>query len=209
MKTPALLSPLLLLPMAAHSAVVASYNFNTAGNTEGWAASSLNVSGLDASGGTLNGTASSNDPQLKQSGLSLTVGSGETWDEIIFRVRETEDVDNNPATNDLAGTVTFNAVGLVVVLNNTGALTFNSGFSAVDSGDGYFTVSLDISSVAAATTITELRIDPIGGASINSNSQTQGNLFEVDSIQVTSVPEPSTTLLGGTLLLGLALRRRR
>ncbi|MCB1133907.1 MAG: hypothetical protein KDN05_22500, partial [Verrucomicrobiae bacterium] len=181
-----------------------AFEFNTNGDTEGFAAPpSLNVTGLATSGGYLTGTASSNDPQLKINGTNFTVGAGETWDYIEFRVRETQ----NEAPS---GTVNvFNATGLVVVVNATAppAVTWSSRFTAVDSGDGFFTVTLDISSLVAVA-ISDLRVDPIGGAASNSNSETNGNTFEVDYIRLHAVPEPAAALLGGIGLLSL-LRRRR
>lgn len=186
------------------AAIVASYEFNTNGDTEGFTAPiSLNVTGLAASGGFLTGTASSNDPQLKIDGINHTVGTGETWDYVEFRVRETQ----NEAP---AGTVNvFNPTGLVVVVNATAApaVTWSSGFTAVDSGSGFFTVTVDISSLGSVA-IKDLRVDPIGGAASNSNSETNGNTFEVDYIRLHAVPEPAAALLGSFGLLAL-LRRRR
>jgi hypothetical protein len=148
------------------------------------------------------GTASSNDPQLKIVGINLTVGAGETWDTLVFRVRETQ----NEAP---AGTVAFNAVGLASVINATAApaVTILSGFTAVDSGDGFYTVTLDIGSFGSVA-IADLRLDPIGGASNNSNSETNANTFEVDYIRLNSVPEPVAAWFGGFGMLML-LRRRR
>jgi hypothetical protein len=196
------------LSMAAPSmaaTTIAEWNFNTNGDAEGWTPS-LNSSALTVASGLLTGTATNNDPQLGRSGLTLSLGIGQTWDQLVFRVRETQ--DEAPA-----GTVsTFNGTGLVMQLNNSGAAGFiynaPAAFTGVASGDGFFTVSLNISALPSDTTITSLRFDPIGGAASNSNSETNGNTFEVDSISVTAIPEPSSALLGGLGLLCL-LRRRR
>lgn len=61
--------------MAAPSmaATIAEWNFGT--DTEGWAPV-VGSSALAASGGLLSGTATTNDPQLSISGLSLTLGVG-------------------------------------------------------------------------------------------------------------------------------------
>ncbi|MDB4788572.1 PEP-CTERM sorting domain-containing protein, partial [Akkermansiaceae bacterium] len=58
--------------------------------------------------------------------------------------------------------------------------------------------------------IKNIRLDPIGGAATNSNSETNGNFFAVDFIQVndTSIPEPSSALLS-LLAGGLLFSRRR
>jgi hypothetical protein len=192
------------LSMAAPSmaATIAEWNFGT--DTEGWTAAAS--SALTASGGLMSGTATTNDPQLSVSGLNLTLGVGQTWDQLVFRVRETQ--DEAPV-----GTVSiFNPTGLVVNFNGLGGAGFlyntPASFTGVDSGDGFFTVSLNVSALPADTTVTSFRFDPIGGAASNSNSETNGNTFEVDFVRITAVPEPSAALLLSIGALGL-LRRRR
>jgi hypothetical protein len=193
------------LSMAAPSmaATIAEWNFGT--DIEGWTAAAS--SALTASGGLMSGTATTNDPQLSVSGLNLTLGVGQTWDQVVFRVRETQ--DEAPV-----GTVSiFNPTGLVVNFNGLGTVgvylySVPASFTGVDSGDGFFTVSLNVSALPAATTVTSFRFDPIGGAASNSNSETNGNTFEVDFVRITAVPEPSAALLLSIGALGL-LRRRR
>lgn len=191
--------------MAAPSmaATIAEWNFGTNGDTEGWDPA-LNSSALTVASDLLSGTATTNDPQLVNSGLTLSLAVGQTWDQLVFRVRETQ----NEAP---AGTVSaFNATGLIVAFNGSAAagFSYNTGFTGVDSGDGFFTVSLDVSALPSGTTVTSLRLDPIGGAAPNSNSETNGNTFEVDFVRITAVPEPSAALLLSIGALGL-LRRRR
>lgn len=202
MKTSTLAILALLVSPLANAATVAVYDFNSASDLAEWTPNTSSVNGLAVSGGTINGTASGNDPQLRTAPASaLTPASGETWSAVEFRVREVQ--DEVPG-----GTVAFNPVGLIVGLNVT---TFSTGFNAVDSGDGYYTVTLDISSFGS-TSISNFRLDPIGGASSNSNSQTAGNTFEVDYIRISDtsiIPEPSAW---GLLALGAGLtllRRRR
>lgn len=190
---------LLATTWTASGALIASYDFN--GVTEGWAGT--NITNLTATTTEITGEASTNDPQLKKTGLSLNVTPGATWDTVVFRVKETE-TSGGPA-------LAFDPIGLVVQIN-TGAgntpVTVSSA-TAVDSGDGYFTVTMDISGVGT-TEIKNLRVDPIGGAAVNSNSETSGNFFAVDFIQVndTSIPEPGTALIS-LLAAGLLLGRRR
>lgn len=192
------------------AATIAEWNFGT--DTEGWAPV-VGSSALTASGGLISGTATSNDPQLSVSGLNLTLGVGQTWDQVVFRVRETAFAPHSTDGFTDGTTVNvFNPTGLVVNFNGSGAAGFlysaPASFTGVDSGDGFFTVSVDVSALPAATTVTSLRFDPIGGAASNSNSETNGNTFEVDFVQLTAIPEPSATLLLGIGALGL-LRRRR
>lgn len=173
--------------------------------------STTNVStspALSVSGGFLIGVASTGDPRLTWN--TATVSStpivskleGETWSTVVFRVRETAD----PLT---PGTVvnTFDATGLAVVLSSnnstTSSLAIGSALHSAGTidGDGFFTVTADISGFAA-NDIRYLRVDPIGAADAASNR------FEIDYIQINAVPEPSAVLLGTLGMLGL-LRRRR
>ncbi len=202
LKTAALVS-LFLAPLASAATLIAGYEFNANGVDEGW--TGTNVTGLTTTGGFIQGTAAGNDPQLRNNAANLTIGSGQTWDSVVFRVREIQN-------EDPAGTVTeFNATGLVIMVNYVtvplAQVNDIAKFTAVESGDGFFTVTADISGITA-TTLHELRVDPIGGAASNSNSETNGNTFELDFIRVYAVPEPSSALLGGLGVLAL-LRRRR
>ncbi|MEM6504313.1 MAG: PEP-CTERM sorting domain-containing protein [Planctomycetota bacterium] len=182
------------LTMTTSAGVIGNYQFDTPGDTEGWSVRN-NISSLTADGDSLNGTALSNDPQLELNAAGLTTTT--TWDTIVFRVLEVQD-------EDPAGVVsTFDPLGLNVTIDGT---IFSSGFTAVDSGDDFFTVTLDISSLGSAA-LSNIRLDPIGGAGLSTNSQTNGNTFAIDFIQITQVPEPSALALMG--LGGLVMMRRR
>ncbi|MGB6220187.1 MAG: hypothetical protein WBG04_04065 [Haloferula sp.] len=184
-----------LAPLASATVV---FGFNTDGDFEQW--TTLNVTDATVAGGTINGTASSNDPQLKYE-QTLVLGAGESWTTVVYRVRETDSVSGLYIGS--AGAPAFSPVGLVVQANG---VIVSSGFTTVPSGDDFYTITADISAIPDVD-ITTIRVDPIGGALSNSGSETTGNTFEVDFIQVNSVPEPSAALLGG--MAGLLLLRRR
>ena len=173
--------------------------FDTNGNVEGF--TTVNVTGarLSVSGGLLSGTASSGDPRLIKQGAAPMVSklSDETWSTVVMRVRETDET---------SATVTpFDATGVLAALNDTnsgsGALV-SSFLSAVDSGDGFFTITLDISNFTD-NDIRYFRFDPIGAPDAG------GNKFEVDFVQINAVPEPTTSLLAGCGVLLILHRRRR
>lgn len=201
----------LSMAVPSGAATIAEWNFDT--TTESW--TGVATSALTVTSGSLTGTATSNDPQLVRSSLTISLTGSQTWDQLIFRVRETAFAPHGTDGFTDGDTVpTFNATGLILSFNGNG--TANSGlfynatsqFSGVASGDGFFTVSVDLSTMPSNTTITSMRVDPIGGASSNSNSETNGNAFEVDFIQITSIPEPSSALLVGIGLVALIRRRR-
>lgn len=196
-----------ILTPLANGALVMGWEFNSDGNQEGWTLAG--TTGVSVAGGFISGTASGNDPQFTQGSLSIAPGAGETWTTLTFRVRETQDAQTNAPT--AAGLVTeFSNVGLIVSINGGPSSPFSSPSNGTTAGDGWFEVEYDISGFGSGT-ITSLRVDPIGGAQSNSNSQTDGNAYDVDYIRVSDtavIPEPSAAILGalGSLLL---LRRRR
>ncbi|MFK7909034.1 MAG: PEP-CTERM sorting domain-containing protein [Akkermansiaceae bacterium] len=201
-----------LTPLS-HAALVHAYEFNTLADTEGFSTDTLNVSGLTADGDSLNGTATNNDPQLKINGASLSPTVGETWTMLEFRVREVRLAAHGAGEPTTADELPFNGTGVILGTVAAPAPTnFTAGFSgsALD-GSGFSTVTLDISAFGSKT-ITNLRLDPIGGAWSNSNSETNGNSFEVDYIRfydTSVVPEPSSAALLGLGGLALILRRRK
>ncbi|WP_246114354.1 PEP-CTERM sorting domain-containing protein [Rubripirellula tenax] len=198
-----------LSPSFASADLIANFEFS-GGSTEGWSVNTNNqISGLMANSGSLVGTATGNDPQLVLNPAGLT-RIGTSWSEVTFRVRETDDVTDGfiGATGEPA----FNTTGLIVQVNGT---IVNSGFSFAASGDNFFTVTADISSLGDAT-ISNFRIDPIGGAFSNSASETSGNFFEIDFIRVTdnavAVPEVSSLAMMGIAAVGgagMVWRRRK
>lgn len=195
-----------LSPISLQAAVHSSYDFSGA-TTEGWTGGANGHAGtLSASLGNLIGTATGNDPQLLLS-PALTVGIGETWSTIEIRVRETDSASGLYIGS--AGAPAFNLTGTLLGAN---ALLKNGNtlgdITATADSDNYYILSADISSLGS-TTITSLRVDPVGGALSNSGSETNGNTFEVDYVRLYSVPEPSAALIGGLGALCLLRRRRQ
>jgi len=196
-----LLSSLLAVQVAS-AAVISEFNFNAVADTEGWSVAN-NISGLTTSGGFLTGTASTNDPQLTFTELNASTTG--TWTTLEFLVRETEEAPGSTVVS------AFNPIGLAVSAAGQ-TISAAGSFSATDEGKGFFLVTVDISSLGSAN-IVNLRLDPIGGASANSNSQTQDNIFEIDYIRLsdnTVVPEPSAyALIGGLFARSSVMLRRR
>lgn len=172
-----------------HAAVVADHQFNTVGDAEGWVDRGIGTGsvGLTADGQSLTAVSPGLDPQLKYSG-ALERAADASWDIVTFRVRETETLGGEP--------IVFDPVGSVVQINKgvkpQGGITISkpADFTVEESGDGFYTVTVSIAGFEAQI-IDELRIDPIGGTLKNSNSDTAGNTFEIDMIQVTDTSEGS------------------
>jgi len=171
-----------LLPLTpAPAAVVLECAFDTAGDTEGWADLGVGTGndGLTSDGVSLTATSPGNDPQLGY-GSSLSRAADAAWDTVVFRVRETETAGGDP--------VVFDPAGVVVQINGGGKAGLNlskpAAFSASEDEDGFYLVTAPIGEYAGET-IDKLRIDPIGGSTKNSNSDTAGNTWEIDFIRVT------------------------
>lgn len=205
-KMAAILVSALFAPACLNAATTLTIGFDTEGDEEGFTmtnGSSGNLP-LNTTGGFLTGTAgSSGDPRMLKAQASpiITKLTDDTWSTIVFRVRETAD-----ANDAVPGVITtFSNAGLAIVLspnqNGSSATTVGGTLhTGVDSGDGFFTVTADISSYTQDD-IRSFRIDPIGAA------DAANNFFEIDFIQINAIPEPSAALLGA--LGGLILLRRR
>lgn len=200
MKPKLFILAILLLPAPLQAALVRGYEFNTDGSAEGFV--SPGVIGLVVASGFISGTASNNDPQLVNNTNfdSKTVGSA--WTTLTYRVREFDGV------GDLVTDYSSAGIAILLSQNTNGSGAFNptsnaANISAVDSLDGFFTVSVNISGYTQST-VKYLRVDPIGGPDAANHT------FDLDFIRVydsSAVPEPSVAILGA--LGGLALLRRR
>ena len=194
----------LTVAAASQAAVVMTYDFDV--NAGGFAGNNL-AGPVTVSGGLLSGEApatgtGSTDPQLVNGSTEIAPTTGFEFDSIIARVREFDDNDNVITS--------FSSTGILVAFNGAVVANGNSTpnpVTAVDSGDGFFTVTFDLGSFGS-TPITSIRLDPIGGPDAN------GNRFDVDFIQITDtapVPVPEPTAAAGMLAAGglLMARRRR
>lgn len=168
------------------AATVAEYEFNDEERTEGWRdrGKGTGIDNLTSDGQSLVGTSRGVDPQLA-SRRALHRAAFARWDKVTFRVRETESPGGEP--------IEFDPAGSLVQINGGGrkglTVVQRSAFTIEESGDGFYTVTVSIAAFPGKT-INELRIDPIGGTSKNSNSDTAGNTFEIDFIRVTDSARP-------------------
>lgn len=173
--------------------------FNEAGNTENYAAVGFNGLSVGTNGFLTSGASSLNDPQLTRNFVNnegaLSPAAGQTFDSLEFRVRETTGAGVVVPAFDQGGLI-FIANGAIIVA--PGGTTPD--FAAVASGEGFFTVTADISALGSDP-INNIRLDPIGGPG------TAGNTFEVDFIRINTIPEPGSLALLG--LGGAILLRRR
>ncbi|TVP81756.1 MAG: hypothetical protein EA353_01235 [Puniceicoccaceae bacterium] len=148
------------------------YNFNQTGNTEGWTSS--NVSGLTVADGSIGGTASTDDPQLRRTNLWL---SGDRFIEVTVRMRA--DV-NSP-------------IRLFWSTAENGG--FNGTRMATEqyTGNGeYQTLVFQMEDVPhwAENDITGLRLDPAEGTNVT------GTSFNIDFIEISDgeeLPTPPVT----------------
>lgn len=146
------------------------------------------------------GTLQAGDPQLVNNTDTYSKTVGSAWTTLTYRVREFDSSGALITAYDSAG------IAILLSQNTNGSGAFNPGtanISAVDSGNGFFTVDVNISGYTQST-VNYLRVDPIGGPDAANHT------FDLDYIRVfdsSAVPEPSISILGA--LGGLALLRRR
>lgn len=178
-KTGILLISAFLVPASLQAALIKSFEFNSDGVGEGFTTTNnVNTSGITVASGLLTGTATTGDPRLINIGANAVKASDQTWSTIVFRVRETTGAAETPA-NEVVSVFSNGGINLVLnsAGNTSGSTTISSGsVTGVDSGDGFFTLTADISSYTN-NTIEYLRVDPIG------LPDAANNKFEVDFIR--------------------------
>jgi hypothetical protein len=198
----------LLGALPASAAIAVQFEFNTAGDNEGWTHNGAINGGAT---GAKQVTAGSGEGVLTAAALpgngdlrvlynpDIALPGGFTgWTTIDVRFRQLNGLDGAPEA--LTGTLTSLHFG-----------TTGSGSSSID-GNGFveetpldtefwYTASVDISGMGA-NDITQIRLDPIADTTKD---------YQIDWVRVSAnpVPEPSSALLG---ILGTGfffLRRRR
>lgn len=179
------------LAPAALAGAISIAEFDTSGDSEGFTLRNAGEESLLVADGVLKATATkgdgtrSTDPQLHKNFVESADGPirpepGQTFSTLEFRARETDESGKVVAKH---GTI-----GLIVVINGKPVANGNPDsalpdFTSVDSGDGFFTFTTEISTLGA-TPLSNLRLDVIGGP------DAAGNTFEVDFIHVHTAPEP-------------------
>jgi hypothetical protein len=218
-------SAVLLIQPAA--AVLVAFEFETAGDTEGWSGSTApanaavtgfgQASALGGGPGVLTSTDVDIDPQIVRSGSAIASTAGESWTSVTIRFRQ---LSGNPQD---AGTTSapYDANGTILFFNNStqnlgvgplGTKTVAGGgafagdtynLTLTGEADNWQVLNVDLTGAPTLNSapFTAMRLDPVGNAAAKN--------FEVDYIRFqAAVPEPGSALLSG-LAAGLLLLRRR
>jgi hypothetical protein len=213
------------------SAAVVAFEFETAGDTEGWSATTAPANALvtgftattdvDGNVGVLTSSGIDIDPQITRNGVGnvIALPVGDVWSSVEIRFRQLS-ADPQSGGDGAAYAITGQILFFNGTLDNrtpgpSGISTqtyAGTGGSAADSYamtvvqedavDFWQVMTLDLSS---APTLAGGNITGVRFDPIGNNAA--GN-FEVDYIRFTSVPEPSSLLLS-LLGAGLIFRRRR
>ncbi|YCM45982.1 PEP-CTERM sorting domain-containing protein [Verrucomicrobiaceae bacterium 227] len=218
-----------ILVSGTSSAALIAYEFNTAGDTEGWNASAApdpngvvtgfqSAPGIDGLTGVLTSEDINIDPQLTKGGPAATLPAGDTWANMTIRFRHLSGNPDEVGVTSMAYSVTGTLLFFNGTLQNrtpgetgistqsyvgTGAYAADTYNMTVIAGDDDWQVmTLDLSGAPVLNSgdITTLRFDPVGNAA--------GKNFEVDYVRFQSIPEPTSVLLSLLGGLGLLVRRR-
>lgn len=214
---------LLVQPAAA---VLVAFEFETAGDTEGWAGSAAPANALvtgfgqaialGGGAGVLTSSDVDIDPQIVRSGGAIAFAEGESWSNITIRFRHLsgnpQDAGTTSAPYDANGTIIFfnndtqnTGVGPLATKSVTGEGAYAGdvyNLTLTGEADNWQVLDIDLSGAPTLNSapFTAMRLDPVGNDAAKN--------FEVDYIRFQSVPEPGSALLSG-LAAGLLLLRRR
>ncbi|HAV13868.1 MAG TPA: hypothetical protein DCX06_10325 [Opitutae bacterium] len=204
------------LSYSVSAGTVLEYTFDTTtdGVTQNGQFQTFGQATASTSEGVLQGRLNSSSPfdaQISLNPGTLTLGGGETWDTIEFRIRQLAD---NTGTPGAPQAIDYASTLLSVTLSVGGfqnlGLFNTTYYTEVTQADGWSLFTVDLAtylvdnSFAANAEITSSRFDPIGSPA------QAGNWVEVDYIAFNSVPEHGTyALLGGLIALGFVAIKRR
>lgn len=207
------------------AALVADWQFNTLGDTEGWTASSYHGAGFKvanaASGSeivlTSDNLQNQNDSKLySPTGvLSLSVGAT-AWESYTIRIRQLGTDNTTPVAFDTNGTIAMISAGGVPTINPIHTPT-TLGYSTApvtveNQASEWNLVSYDISAYSGDIA-GGFRMDPMAGTVGVPSSLILGN-FEIDYITITDnavIPEPASfvlMLLGGLMVIVCRFRQK-
>jgi|GEM_PF-1926225 len=216
---------LLIQPAAA---VLVAFEFNTGGDTEGWAGSAAPANAvvtgfgqaiaLGGGPGVLTSSDVNIDPQVTRSGGAIAFAEGESWTNVTIRFRQLsgnpQDAGTTSASYDGNGTILFfnnstqnlgvGPLGTKTVIGGGAFAGDTYNLTLTEEADNWQVLNLDLTSAPTLNSapITAMRLDPVGNDAAKN--------FEVDYIRFqAAVPEPSSALLSGLAAGMLLLRRRR
>lgn len=209
----------------ASAALVADWQFNTLGDTEGWTAQSFTVNGLTVANAvsgpevvlTSANLRNQNDPKLYSPTGSLSLSGGATaWETYTIRIRQLGTDNTTPVAFNTSSTIAMLGAGGVPTINpihNATNLGYHAPVTVTNQANEWNLVSYDISAYSGDI-LGVFRLDPIQGTDAG-GGVIQGN-FEIDYITITDnavpVPEPASLLflaLGGLVVVfGGRFRRK-
>jgi CubicO group peptidase (beta-lactamase class C family) len=165
----------LLVVVAAVTPASAQWEFNTAGNTEGWG-NQHSITGLAASGGSLNGTISGSDPYVL-SGMNLGIDIS-AKDHVVIRMKN--------STSTTSAQVYF-----VTNSDLTWSESKHKNFVITANDPDFTEYVIDMSTLPTWTgTLYALRVDPSATAMSGS--------FQIDFVRVTQIFCTTNIVFPGT-----------